>query len=66
MPAGSADTEAEHQFTNADGQNLYGTVLDAGTPELCILCHGWSTDRNGAFIPELAKELAKHKISTFR
>ena len=66
MSGSSAGSEAELEFKNEDGQTLYGTVLDAGTPDLCMLCHGLGSDRNGAFLPALAEALRKQKISTFR
>ena len=64
--ASSSGSEVEHTFQNDKQQQLSGTLLDAGTPNLCILCHGLSATRNSCFLPELAQALASKGFSTFR
>lgn len=41
MPAGTAFKEDKLSFLNAKGERLVGRLVDTGSPEVVILCHGY-------------------------
>ena len=56
-------------FTNSKGINLCGTLSNptySKEKPITILCHGFSTSKNGRTYVRLQEILNKHEISTFR
>ncbi|KAK9864904.1 hypothetical protein WJX84_005093 [Apatococcus fuscideae] len=60
----SAETKVH--FTNADQQQLVGLLQEAGSKEVCILCHGFADTKEGGFLPGLAAALAAEGQSSLR
>lgn len=58
--------EAELSFVNPRGERLCGLLLDTGSPEVVLLCHGYIANYNMCQFPVVAATLAQANISSFR
>ena len=58
--------EEKVAFINPSGENLSGILLDAGSSEAAILCHGYTDHKNGFHLPAIARALADRGWSSLR
>ena len=63
---GTAPKERNVSFTNFTGEKLSGILLDTGSPEVAILCHGYTDHKNGFHLPAIARALADKGWSSLR
>ena len=63
---GVAHQEERVVFINPSGEKLLGILLDAGSSEAAILCHGYTDHKNGFHLPAIARALADRGWSSFR
>ena len=63
---GTAHQEALVSFKNFSDERLAGVLLDTGSSETAILCHGYADQKNGFHLPRIAKALAQKSWSSFR
>ena len=69
-PEMSTDTsttqERKVSFKNSSGELLSGILVDVGSSEAAVLCHGYADTKNGFHLPALAQALATKGCSTLR
>ncbi|KAK9794303.1 hypothetical protein WJX73_001864 [Symbiochloris irregularis] len=53
-------------FRNARGQQLVGALVDTGSQDAAILCHGMYDNKTAHFHPEMAQTLAARGLSSLR
>ena len=63
---GTAHQEEKIAFTNPSGEKLSGVLLDVGSSEAAILCHGYTDHKNGFHLPAVARALADRGWSSLR
>ncbi|KAL4420728.1 hypothetical protein ABPG75_010384 [Micractinium tetrahymenae] len=65
--AATAEPEArELSFTNSRGERLVGVLVDIGSEDVVLLCHGYVANHSMCQFPLLAGELAAAGLSSFR
>lgn len=62
----STTKECKISFKNSSGDLLSGILMDVGSCEAAILCHGYADTKNGFHLPALAQALAAKGCSTLR
>lgn len=67
-PSAEGPPRQEFTFVNKDGLRLKGLLVDggAGSKEICILCHGFRSSKEGRTVSALSTALAEAGVSTFR
>ena len=58
--------ERKVTFQNSSGETLAGILLDAGSSDAAVLCHGYADSKNGFHLPALAQALANKGCSSLR
>ena len=58
--------ERKVTFKNSSGETLAGTLLDAGSSDAAVLCHGYADSKDGFHLPALAHALANKGCSSLR
>ena len=58
--------ERKVTFKNPSGETLAGVLLDAGSSDAAVLCHGYADSKNGFHLPALAQALASKGCSSLR
>ncbi len=67
MPTDTSTTqERKVSFENSSADLLSGILVDVGSSEAAILCHGYADTKNGFHLPALAQALATRGCSTLR
>ncbi|GMH45363.1 hypothetical protein BSKO_13320 [Bryopsis sp. KO-2023] len=66
FPLPSGATQRRVQFKNKFNETLVGVFVDAGSDNVVILCHGYSSSKDSFHFPAIANELAKKSISSLR
>lgn len=56
----------ELAFTNSRGESLAGVLVDTGSQDVVLLCHGYVANHTMCQFPLLAAELAAAGLSSFR
>lgn len=62
----STTKESNISFKSSSGDLLSGILVDIGSCEAAILCHGYADTKNGFHLPALAQALAAKGCSTLR
>ncbi len=62
----STTQERKISFKNSSGDLLSGILVDVGSSEAAVLCHGYADTKNGFHLPALAQALATRGCSTIR
>lgn len=62
----STTQERKVSFENSSGDVLSGILVDVGSSEAAVLCHGYADTKNGFHLPVLAQALATKGCSTLR
>ncbi|KAI3430988.1 hypothetical protein D9Q98_009391 [Chlorella vulgaris] len=67
-PATAARPAVEHDlsFLNPQGERLVGKLLDTGSEDVVVLCHGFVANMGMCQFPLIAAKLAAAGISSFR
>lgn len=58
--------ERKLEFVNDKGETLVGTLLDTGSSNVVLMCHGYLSNRNSCRFGEIASALASAGLSSFR
>eukprot|EP00890_Picochlorum_soloecismus_P006850 jgi/Picsp_1/990/NSC_04474-R1_esterase lipase thioesterase family protein len=58
--------ERKLDFVNDKGEKLAGILLDTGSPNVVLMCHGYLSNRNSCRFGEIASALADVGMSSFR
>lgn len=58
--------ERKLEFVNGKGEKLAGTLLDTGSTNVVLMCHGYLSNRNSCRFSEIASALADAGMSSFR
>lgn len=61
-----AAEERELSFVNPQGERLVGKLVDTGSEDVVILCHGYVANSEMCQFPLVAAELAEAGLSSFR
>ncbi|KAI7836013.1 hypothetical protein COHA_010097 [Chlorella ohadii] len=64
--AAAAAEERELDFLNPKGERLFGKLVDTGSDDVVILCHGYVANSEMCQFPLVAAELAEAGLSSFR
>lgn len=64
--AAAEAVEKELSFVNAKGERLMGRLLDTGSEDAVVLCHGYVANMGMCRFPLVAAQLAAAGISSFR
>ncbi|KAL0039934.1 hypothetical protein WJX77_012021 [Trebouxia sp. C0004] len=62
----STTKECKISFKNSSGDLLSGILVDVGSSDAAILCHGYADTKNGFHLPKLAQALVTKGCSTLR
>jgi alpha-beta hydrolase superfamily lysophospholipase len=58
--------EHRHTFRNDRGENLIGILVDAGSQDTVLVCHGFMANKDMCQFPLIASTLANRGLSSFR